>query len=168
MTVHRLHTPCASRVLQTQLVLPPDTNALGTLFGGRLAQWIDLAAGIACQRHSRLRVVTASIDDLHFIQPIKVGAIVELLAQVNATWRTSMEAGVRIESENPLTGERQHVCSAYLTFVAQDGQGQPVEVPTLVLETEEDRRRHQGALVRREGRLRRAHAKRERTLQEEG
>ena len=88
MTVHRLHTPRASRVLQTQLVLPPDTNALGTLFGGRLAQWIDLAAGIACQRHSRLRVVTASIDDLHFIQPIRVGAIVELLAQVNATWRT--------------------------------------------------------------------------------
>ena len=153
MTVHRLHTPRASRVLQTQLVLPPDTNALGTLFGGRLAQWIDLAAGIACQRHSRLRVVTASIDDLHFIQPIRVGAIVELLAQVNATWRTSMEAGVRIESESPRTGERVHACTAYLTFVAQGEDGKSLPVPPLVLESDEDRRRFEDAARRRDERL---------------
>ena len=162
MTVHRLHTPRASRVLQTQLVLPPDTNALGTLFGGRLAQWIDLAAGIACQRHSRLRVVTASIDDLHFIQPIKVGAIVELLAQVNATWRTSMEAGVRIESEHPRSGERVHACTAYLTFVAQGDDGKSLQVPPLELETAEDRRRHQDAEERRTERLKRAKVRRER------
>jgi len=159
---HRQHTPSASRVLQTQLVLPPDTNALGTLFGGRLVEWIDLAAGIACQRHSRLRVVTASIDDLHFIQPIRVGAIVELLAQVNATWRTSMEAGVRIESEHPRSGERVHACTAYLTFVAQGDDGKSLQVPPIVIETAEDRRRQQDAEERRTERLKRAKVRRER------
>ncbi len=160
MSATRLHTPCASRVLQTQLVLPPDTNALGTLFGGRLVEWIDLAAGVACQRHSRLRVVTASIDDLHFIRAIKVGAIVELLAQVNATWRTSMEAGVRIESENPRTGERVHACTAYLTFVAQGDDGKSLPVPPLLPETAEDKRRQADAEVRRSERLKRAQARR--------
>jgi acyl-CoA hydrolase len=160
----RLHTPRASRVLQTQAVLPPDTNALGTLFGGRLVEWIDVAAGIACQRHSRLRVVTASIDDLHFLQPIRVGMIVELLAQVNATWRTSMEAGCRVETENPRTGERVHACTAWLTFVAQDEAGNALAVPQLILETDEDRRRHHDAVERRDERLRRAKQRRERLL----
>jgi len=162
MTGHRLHTASASRVLQTQLVLPPDSNALGTLFGGRLVQWIDLAAGIACQRHSRLRVVTASIDDLHFIQPIRVGMIVELLAQVNATWRTSMEAGCRVETEDPRTGHRVHACTAYLTFVAQDDKGQSLAVPPLQLETDEDRRRFADAKQRRNERLQRAKVRRAR------
>jgi len=161
-------TPRNSRCMMTEHVLPVDGNSLGTAFGGKVAQWIDIAAAIACQRHCRSRVVTASMDELHFIHPIKVGWIVELQARVNAAFRTSMEAGVRIESENPMTGERRHVCSAYLTFVAQDAEGQPALVPALVLETDEDRRRHQDALVRREGRLRRAHAKRERTQQENG
>jgi len=93
------------------------------------------------------------MDDLHFLKPIRVGMIVELRAQVNATFRTSMEAGVRIESEDPLTGERAHVCSAYLTFVAQDQQGRPVEVTPLVLKDEEDRRREQDARRRRSVRL---------------
>jgi acyl-CoA hydrolase len=93
--------------------------------------------------------------------------IVELRAQVNATFRTSMEAGVRIESENPLTGERHHVCSAYLTFVAQDEQGGRVPVPPLVLETDEDRRRDREAGERRAIRLQRAHQKKERLLKEE-
>ena len=159
MSKHGLHTPCASRVLQTQLVLPPDTNALGTLFGGRLVEWIDLAAGVACQRHSRLRVVTASIDDLHFLKPIRVGMIVELLAQVNATWRTSMEAGVRIESENPRTGERVHSCTAYLTFVAQDDEGHTLPVPALIPESDDDRRRAGDAHRRRDERLQRRRLK---------
>ena len=113
-------TPAASRVVMTESVLPGDGNPLGTAFGGKIAQWIDIAAAIACQRHCRQRVVTASMDDLHFLRPIRVGMIVELRAQVNAAFRTSMEAGVRIESEDPLTGERRHVCTAWLTFVAQD------------------------------------------------
>jgi len=119
-------TPAASRVVMTETVLPGDGNPIGTAFGGKIAQWIDVAAAIACQRHCRERVVTASMDDLHFLRPIRVGMIVELRAQVNATFRTSMESGVRIESEDPLSGERQHVCTAFLTFVAQDEHGRPL------------------------------------------
>ena len=159
-------TPRASRVVMTESVLPGDGNPLGTAFGGRIAQWIDVAGAIACQRHCRQRVVTASMDDLHFLKPIRVGMIVELRAQVNATFRTSMESGVRIESENPLTGERAHVCSAYLTFVAQDEQGRLVEVPRLVLQNEEDRRREQDARRRRGLRLEHARVKRARLLAE--
>ena len=159
-------TPGASRVVMTESVLPGDGNPLGTAFGGRIAQWIDVAGAIACQRHCRRRVVTASMDDLHFLKPIRVGMIVEMRAQVNATFRTSMEAGVRIESENPLTGHRAHVCSAYLTFVAQDQDGKPVEVPPLVLENDEDRRREQDAKRRREVRLEHARVKRERLMSE--
>jgi acyl-CoA hydrolase len=159
-------TPRASRVVKTETVMPYDGNALGTAFGGRIAEWIDVAAAIACQRHCRTRVVTASMDDLHFLKPIRVGMIVEMRAQVNATFRTSMEAGVRIESENPLTGDRAHVCSAYLTFVALDQHGNGVEVPPLVLENDEDRRREQDAKRRRAVRLEHARVKRERLLAE--
>jgi acyl-CoA hydrolase len=159
-------TPRASRVVKTETVMPGDGNALGTAFGGRIAEWIDVAAAIACQRHCRSRVVTASMDDLHFLKPIRVGMIVEMRARVNATFRSSMEAGVRIESENPLTGERAHVCSAYLTFVALDQHGKTVEVPPLVLENDEDRRREQDARRRRAVRLEHARVKRERLLAE--
>jgi acyl-CoA hydrolase len=151
----------------TETVLPGDGNPLGTAFGGRIAQWIDIAAAIACQRHCRQRVVTASMDDLHFLLPIRVGMIVELRAQVNAVFRTSMEAGVRIESEDPLSGERRHVCTAFLTFVAQDEHGRAVEVPPLHLETEEDRRRAQDASERRALRLSRARMRKERFLAEQ-
>jgi acyl-CoA hydrolase len=159
-------TPGASQVVMTQAVMPGDANPLGTAFGGRIAQWIDVAAAIACQRHCRHRVVTASMDDLHFLLPIRVGMIVELRAQVNATFRTSMEAGVRIESENPITGERHHVCSAYVTFVAQDQHGRPAQVPALVLETDDDRRRENDARERRAVRLERARQKKARLREE--
>jgi acyl-CoA hydrolase len=152
----------------TESVLPGDGNPLGTAFGGRIAQWIDVAAAVACQRHCRRRVVTASMDDLHFLQPIRVGMIVELRAQVNAAYRTSMEAGVRIESEDPLTGQRRHACTAYLTFVAQDEHGRPVEVPPLELENDEDRRRALDAGERRAIRLAHARVRRERLLAEQG
>lgn len=161
-----MKTPTASRVVMTQAVLPGDGNVLGTAFGGRIAQWIDVAAAIACQRHCRHRVVTASMDDLHFLTPIKVGMIVELSAQVNAAFRTSMEAGVRIESEDPLSGERRHACTAFLTFVAQDEDGRAVQVPELVLESEEDRRRHLDAKERRTIRLAHAKVRKERLLAE--
>jgi acyl-CoA hydrolase len=150
----------------TESVLPGDGNPVGTAFGGRIAQWIDVAAAIACQRHCRERVVTASMDDLHFVRPIRVGMIVELRAQVNAVFRTSMEAGVRIESEDPLSGDRQHVCTAYLTFVAQDEHGRPVQIPALELETDEDRRRARDAGERRALRLARARVRKERLLAE--
>ena len=160
-------TPRASRVVMTESVLPGDGNPLGTAFGGKIAQWIDIAAAVACQRHCRRRVVTASMDDLHFLRPIRVGMIVELRAQVNAAYRTSMEAGVRIESEDPLTGDRQHACTAFLTFVAQDEQGKPVEVPPLALETDEDRRRARDAGERRAIRLEHARVRRERLASEQ-
>ncbi len=161
-------TPAASRVVMTETVLPGDGNPVGTAFGGRIAQWIDVAAAIACQRHCRERVVTASMDDLHFLRPIRVGMIVELRAQVNAVFRTSMEAGVRIESEDPLSGERQHVCTAFLTFVAQDEHGRPLRVPPLEPETDEDRRRAKDAAERRQLRLSRARLRKERLLAEQG
>jgi acyl-CoA hydrolase len=160
-------TPEASRVVMTETVLPGDGNSLGTAFGGKIAQWIDVAAAIACQRHCRRRVVTASMDDLHYLQPIRVGMIVELRAQVNAAFRTSMEAGVRIESEDPLTGERRHSCTAFLTFVAQDDEGRPVEVPPLELATDEDRRRQADAVDRRAIRLAHARQRRERLAAEQ-
>jgi acyl-CoA hydrolase len=160
-------SPRHSRVVMTETVLPGDGNPLGTAFGGRIAQWIDIAAGVACQRHCRRRVVTASMDDLHFLLPIRVGMIVELRAQVNAVYRTSMEAGVRIESEDPLTGERRHVCSAFLTFVAQDEEGRTVPVPPLELETDEDRRRAEDAGDRRAIRLQHARVRKERLLAEQ-
>jgi acyl-CoA hydrolase len=161
-----MKTQAASRVVMTETVLPGDGNALGTAFGGKIAQWIDVAAAIACQRHCRHRVVTASMDDWHFLMPIKDRMIVELRAQVNAAFRTSMEAGVRIESEDPLSGERRHACTAFLTFVAQDEEGRPVQVPELVLENEEDRRRHTDANERRAIRLAHAKVRKERLLAE--
>ena len=161
-------TPRHSRVVMTETVLPGDANPLGTAFGGKIAQWIDIAAAVACQRHCRRRVVTASMDDLHFLLPIKVGMIVELRAQVNAAFRTSMEAGVRIESEDPVTGERRHVCTAFVTFVAQDESGKPVEVVPLQLETDEDRRRCQDATERRSIRLAHARVRKQRLLSERG
>ena len=161
-------TPRGSECVMTELVLPSDSNALGTAFGGRIMQWLDLAAAVACQRHCRSRVVTAQVDDLAFVAPIKLGMCVELRARVNAVFRTSMEAGVHVESEDPLTGERRHVCSAYLTFVAQDDTGRPIPVPPLQLETAEDRRREEDARHRRSLRLEKARLKRERRAQEQG
>ena len=161
-------TPRGSECVMTELVLPSDSNALGTAFGGRIMQWLDLAAAVACQRHCRSRVVTAQVDDVAIDAPIKLGMCVELRARVNAVFRTSMEAGVRVESEDPLTGERRHVCSAYLTFVAQDQAGRPIPVPPLLLETAEDRRREEDARHRRAIRLEKARLKRERHGREPG
>jgi acyl-CoA hydrolase len=159
-------TPASTDCVMTQVILPGDANSLGTAFGGRIAQWIDLAAAVACQRHCRSRVVTASLDDLHFVLPIKIGMVVELRARVNAAFRTSMEAGVRIESEDPVTGERLHACTAYLTFVAQDLEGRAIQVPALELDSAEDRRRNQDATLRRVGRLERAKLRRDRLVRE--
>src|SRR3990167_6818999 len=135
------------------LVLPPDTNALGTIFGGRIMEWVDLAASIVAMRHCRTVAVTASMDALNFISPIKLGEIVILKASVNFTHKTSMEIGVRIESENPKTGVRSHTATAYTTFVALDDKGHPTEVPPLICETPEQKRHFEEAKKRREERL---------------
>lgn len=143
----------ASAAEFTHLVLPPDTNALGTIFGGRVMEWIDIGAAIVASRHCRMVAVTASMDALHFISPIKLGDIVVLKASVNYTHKTSMEIGVRIEAEDPKSGLRRHTASAYLTFVALDENGIPAHVPDIRCKTEEEKRRYEAGRRRREERL---------------
>ncbi len=137
------------------LVLPSDTNWIGTIFGGRIMEWVDIAASIVASRHARRVVVTASMDELHFISPVKLGQIVVLKASVNFTHKSSMEIGVRIEAEDPLTGQRSHTSSAYLTFVALDEKGKPTEVPPVLPETSEEKRRFEEGRERREARIKR-------------
>jgi acyl-CoA hydrolase len=146
-----------SRVEMTQLVLPGDTNSLGTAFGGRIMAWIDIAAGIAAGRHCGGPVVTASADDIHFIRPIHQGHVVVLHAQVNYVGTTSMEVGVRVEGER-WGGDRYHALTAYTTFVALDSSGRPRPVRKLLVQSEEDRRRAEEAGTRMaERRARREH-----------
>jgi len=145
--------PKDSKVEMTQIVLPSHTNALGTIFGGTVMSWIDIAAAISAGRHARAVVVTASLDALHFIAPVKEGNVVHIQASVNYAGRTSMEVGVKVTSEHPLTGERKHTATAYLTFVALDAKGSPAPVPPLVPETDEEKRRCEFAIKRRESRV---------------
>jgi acyl-CoA hydrolase len=142
-----------SVVIMTELVLPQHTNAIGSIFGGVVMSWIDIAAAISSGKYSKSSTVTASIDALHFIAPIRLGHVVELRACVNATGRTSMEIGVRVDSEHPLTGERFHNVSAYLTFVAIGSDGKPRPIPPLKIENETQRRRNSAALKRRAARI---------------
>lgn len=146
-------TPKASSVVMTELVLPYHTNALNSVFGGTIMSWIDIAASISAGRHCRKDVVTASIDALHFIAPAYVGWVVEVYARVNYVSKTSVEVGVRVESVAPKNGKRVHTASAYLTFVALDDLGKTTSAPLLNLETEDDRRRAEKAVKRREYRL---------------
>ncbi|OFZ29286.1 MAG: acyl-CoA thioesterase [Bdellovibrionales bacterium RIFCSPHIGHO2_01_FULL_40_29] len=143
----------SSEVIMTQLVLPTHTNSLDTVFGGTVMSWIDVAAAIAAQRHSNSEVVTASIDQLNFVAPIKKGWVVNLMASVNYVSRTSMEVGVRVMAENPKTSEYFHTASAYLTFVAIGADGKPCEVPALAPETDIEKRRFFAAEMRRKQRL---------------
>lgn len=138
----------------TEIVLPPHTNALGTVFGGVVMSWIDVAAAIAAGRHARKIVVTASIDALHFIAPIKAGQVVHINAQVNFASRTSMEVGVRVDSEDQLTGKMTHNVTAYTTFVALDEKGKPSPVPPIEPATPDEIRRYESAQKRRESRIR--------------
>ena len=141
---------------QTQLVQwmgVLDANSAGFIHGGSVMKLCDEAAGAAAVKHSRCRVVTAGVDRMAFITPVHVGELVTFSASVNAAWRTSMEVGVRVEAENPRTGERRHTNSAYLTMVAVDADGRPVEVPGLITETDEQRAREADAQARRRNRL---------------
>jgi acyl-CoA hydrolase len=146
-------TPSASRVETAQVVLPGLTNTHGTIFGGILMQWIDIAAAIAAARHAEGAVVTASMDRLHFLLPVRQGEIVIVQAQVNFAGHTSMEVGVRVLVEDVRSRVRHQATRAYLTFVAVDEGGRPRPIPPLVLETEDDRRRSAAAARRRQARL---------------
>lgn len=143
--------PGESRVEATHIVQPPDINSLGTIFGGQLMAWIDLTAAASAYRHTRRTCVTASMDELHFLHPVQLGDIVILKASVNYTHRTSLEIGVRVEAEKPFSGDKTHVASAYLTFVAVDKRGKPIPVAPVLPETPQEK------LWFREGEERRKH-----------
>jgi acyl-CoA hydrolase len=137
----------------TQLMMPQHANVLGNVFGGVILAMMDTAAAISAIRHARTPCVTASVDRVDFREPVRVGDLVIMKSSVNFVGRTSMEVGVRVESEDLRTGTRRHTNSAYLTFVAIDGNGQPTEVPPLKPESPQEIRRHLAAKQRRARRL---------------
>jgi acyl-CoA hydrolase len=144
----------------TQLVLPHEANVHGTVLGGTVMHWIDLAAAVTANRHSRRPVVTAAFDEMSFLAPIQVGQLAVIRARITAVDHSSMEIRVDVESEDLLSGERRHTSTAFVTFVALDPvTRRPAPVPPLVLESEEERAEHRAALERRQLRLarRRAH-----------
>jgi acyl-CoA hydrolase len=137
----------------SELALPNDSNGLGNVLGGKVMHLVDLAAAIAAMRHARNPVVTASVDNLHFLHPVHIGELIMLRASVNRVFRTSMEVGVKVMTEKLLTGERRHTCSAYLTFVAVNAEGKAIPIPPVVPESEDEKRRFREAGERREARL---------------
>lgn len=136
-----------------ELALPNDANILGNLLGGKIMHLVDLAGAIAAMRHAGNPVVTASIDQMQFIHPVKIGQLVRLRASVNRVFRTSMEVGVKVWMEDLVTGTEQHVSSAFLTFVAVDAAGKGVAIRPVIPETEDEKRRYEAAGQRREYRL---------------
>jgi len=143
-----------SSILLAQVMNPQDANPAGNVHGGVIMKLIDTAAGSAAMKHSRSNCVTASIDRLDFHNPVYIGDLVTLRAGLNFTGKSSMEVGVRVESQNLLTGDIRHTVSAYMTFVALDKNGKPIAIPQLILETPEEQRRNREAQARREARLR--------------
>lgn len=143
-----------SQVTMTEIVLPHHTNAIGSVFGGTVMSWVDTAAAACALRYCKKQVVTASIDAMHFLAPIKLGWIVTIVASVNYTSKTSCEVGVKVTAENPLTGEHFHTASAYATMVALDSHGRPSPIPKLEPQNEDEKRRWDSAIIRRESRLR--------------
>ena len=137
----------------SEMALPNDANPLGNLIGGKVMHLVDIAAAIAANRHSRLACVTASVDYMTFLHPVHIGELVILRSSVNRVFTTSMEVGVKVWVENLKTGETRHTSSAYLTFVGINAAGQPVRVPPVVPETDEEKRRFEQAGARRAYRL---------------
>lgn len=142
-----------SMVVMALQMNPQDANPAGNVHGGVTMKMIDTAAGAVAARHARSNVVTASIDRLDFHNPVFVGDLLSFKASLNMVGRTSMEIGVRVEAENLRTGEVRHTASAYLTFVALDDDGRPMEIQPLILETDDEKRRNRDAAARREMRL---------------
>jgi len=144
-----------SQVTMNQLMLPEHTNPMGHIHGGIIMKLADEAAALCAVRHAQHRVVTVAIDSMTFLSPVRVGNVLTLNASLNWVGRTAMEVGVRVLAENPLTGEYTHTNSAFLVYRALDEAGKTVEVPQLILETEEERRRWHEAEARQQRRLER-------------
>ncbi len=138
-----------SSTVVSQLMLPGDANASGNVHGGTIMKLVDTVGGVVAMRHCRHRVVTARMDEMSFLHPVYVGDLVTLKASVNDVGRTSMEVGVRVEAENLRTGKVVHTSSAYLVYVALDPEGRPTQVPPLVAETPDEKRRMEAAKARR-------------------
>jgi acyl-CoA hydrolase len=143
----------ASRISIAQLMQPGHANNLGNVHGGWIMKLVDEAGALACMRHAQRRVVTVAIDSMVFRQPIRIGDLVILNAELAYTGRTSMEAEVQVLAENPVTGERTHTNTAYLVYVGLDDDGNPVPVPPLLTETEEEKARAMQAKARQQHRL---------------
>lgn len=153
MAEQKIKRVADSVVTMTELVLPNHTNQLGNLLGGQLMQWIDICAALSAARHSNRVCVTASVDKIDFHHPIKLGNVVTLMASVNRAFNTSMEVGVKVFTESHKEGTRIHSNTAYLTFVSVDDDAKPVKTYEIVPETDEEKRRYDDALKRREARL---------------
>ena len=147
--------PSHSFVQMTELILPHHMNAQGSAFGGVIVSWIDIAASISAGRHCSRNVVTAGIDDLHFLAPVYKGDVVNLKAHVNYAHKTSMEVEVKVTAEDIKTKDIRHTVSAYLTFVALNENQKPIAVPALLIQTEEEKKRFEQAKQRRKWRLQR-------------
>lgn len=143
----------ASRITLSQLMHPEHANLLGNVHGGWIMKLVDEAGALACMRHAQRKVVTVSIDSMVFRQPIRIGDLIILNAEVSYAGRTSMEAEVHVLAENPITGEQTHTNTAYLVYVALDDEGRPTSVPRLEAETEDEKRRMEEAKERQERRL---------------
>jgi len=137
----------------SELALPNDANGLGNVLGGKVMHLVDLCAAMAALRHARRPCVTASVDSFQFLHPVKIGELIMLRSSVNRVFRSSMEVGVYVLTENLLTGERLHTCSAYLTFVGLDDERKATAIQPVIPETEEEIRRFREAGERREYRL---------------
>jgi acyl-CoA hydrolase len=158
-----------SRSLLARWMSILDANSAGNIHGGTVMKLVDEAAGLSAIKHSRSRVVTAAMDRMTFLVPMHVGELVTFSASVNAAWRTSMEVGVRVETENPRTGERRHASTAYLTMVAVDEDGNPAPVAPVLVSTAVEQRRMREAELRRANRLaEREQILRSRELEEAG
>ena len=143
----------ASRITLSQLMHPEHANLLGNVHGGWIMKLVDEAGALTCMRHAQRKVVTVTIDSMDFRQPIRIGDLVILHAEVSYTGRTSMEAAVEVHAENPITGEQMHTNTAYLVYVALDDSGRPTPVPPLQAETEEDRQKMEQGQIRQQRRL---------------
>lgn len=142
-----------STVIMAQEMRPQDASSAGNVHGGTIMKLIETAAGVVAARHARADVVTVSVDRLDFYHTVVVGEFLTMRASLNYVGKTSMEIGVRVESENPITGVRKHTSTAYLTFVALNKKGRPTPLPPIILETPEQERRHREAQIRRQTRL---------------
>ena len=142
-----------SQVILNQFMMPEHANALGNVHGGIIMKLVDEAGALCALRHAQRPVVTVAIDSMTFHSPLRVGDVVSLYAHLNYVGQTSMEVGVEVMAENPLTGERTHTNSAYVVYVALDDRGRPTEVPRLILETDDERARWERAKARQARRL---------------